>query len=169
MPRTKKIIEDTTNIDETEATNQEILVPLLNTAESVKFEVENTEKVFERTLKKFGVYENKNFLMEVDEDSDLINNFLNTNKAELDRRLSAINEIVNDADTLIFFHEGKQSRTYMSFEAYYSQNGLAPKNLKFNTWAQYYRSFDSSLSDEEIALHKFGDLPYSFVIVESDN
>ena len=164
MPRAKKITENSQELNN----NQVILVPLIDTTETVKLNIEVPEKTFERPLKKFGVYENKEFLMECDENSELLSSFLDLNKFELERRINLINELINDPNVLIFFHEGKQNRTYMSFEAYYAQNGLAPKKLSITTWAEYYRSVNPLLSDEEIAIHKFGDLPFSFVIMENE-
>lgn len=164
MPRTKKIVDEVME----DNSDQVILAPLIDTTEKVKFDADVIEKVFERPLKKFGVYFEGDFVEEVDENSENINNYLNINKEELDRRINFINEIVTDPNVLIFFHEGKQSRTYMSFEAFYLQNGFAPKVKKINNWAEYYRSVNPLLSDEEIALHKFGNLPYSFMIAESE-
>lgn len=164
MPRTKKIIEEPVVENET----QEILVPLLDTNEIVKLETEIPENTFVKPLKKFGVYFEGNFVKEVDENSDEINFYLDVNKKELDSRILIINTVVDDPNLLIYFHEGKQNRNYMSFEAFYNQNGLAPKTKTINSWAEYYRSFNSLLSDEEIALHKFGNLPYSFMIAESE-
>ena len=168
MPRPKKIVSQDIVEQLESSSSQEIVAPLIDANETVGAEVEKTEKSFERPLKKFGVYRNGEFLMEVDENSELINFYLSENKSELENRILAINEKITDPDVLIFFHEGKQNRLYMSFEAYYSQNGLAPKLLTMDTWAKYYHSVNPLLTDEEIALHKFGDLPYSFVILESE-
>jgi len=166
MPRGRKkeLIEENDVVSN--EMDQEIVVPLLDTSGAVGLEVENNVKSFERPVKKFGVYFNNDFLEEVDENSDLINFYLDENKKELDKRIFEINKLIEDPNILIFFHEGKQNRSYMNFSAFYSQNGLAPKILKYDTWAKYYRSVNPLLSDEEIVLHKFGNLPYSFVIAE---
>ena len=75
MPRTKKIIEEPV----VEKEDQEILVPLLDTNESVKLEAEIPETTFEKPLKKFGVYFEGNFVKEVDENSDEINYYTFSN------------------------------------------------------------------------------------------
>lgn len=163
MPRQKKIDNE---IVENES--QEIIAPLIDASGPVGLEVNNVETVFQKKLKKFGVYKDGEFLEEVDENSSSIETYLTSNKSELESRVYSINEIISDPDTLIFFHEGKQNRTYMSFSAYYGQNGLAPKNISIDTWAKYYRNTNPLLTDEEIALHKFGNLPYSFVILQEE-
>lgn len=166
MPRGRKKDLDDVIVQLEDEMNQEILVPLLDASGQVGEQIDHSNKIFERPIKKFGVYLNNNFLEEVDENSDKINFYLAENKKEFDKRINEINMTVEDANTLIFFHEGKQNRSYINFHAYYSQNGLAPKNLQYDTWAKYYRSVNPLLSDEEIAFHKFGNLPYSFVIAD---
>ena len=69
MPRQKKVITETVEV-ENEA--QEIIVPILDASGSVGIEIKNDEAIFQKQLKKFGVYKDGEFLEEVSEDSESI-------------------------------------------------------------------------------------------------
>ena len=80
----------------------------------------------------------------------------------MEKWISDLKVECTDPNELIFLHEGPQQRTYMSFHAFYSQNGLAPKQQTFFSKMDYYKHNNPNLSEEEIALNLNGNLPYSF-------
>lgn len=132
-------------------------------------EIEMAEpKKFDIETKTYYVYKNNEFLEEISEGSEKLDFYLNENKSVLDSWISELKSTINDPNELIYINEGEQNRLYMSFDAYYSQNGLAPKPMKFNNWMDYYKSSYPMMSEEEIVLNVKGNLPYSFSLPNSE-
>lgn len=126
-----------------------------------KFNI-NIDKV--KNSKVFIVFENGLQVAEIDENDIEIENYLNHNKQQLENWIKDLKETIIDPNLLITLNVGKQNRSYMSYDSYFSQNGLAPKPLIYTDLMSYYKSQNSDLSEEEIALQINGNLKYSFSI-----
>ena len=128
-----------------------------------EFVIEMAEsKNFDIVTKKYLVFLNQEYLEQIEEGSDKLEFYLDQNKSVLDSWIADLKKECTNPNDLIFFHEGPQKRSFMSFQAFYSQNGLAPKQQILFSWMDYYKSKNPNLSEEEIALNINGNLPYSF-------
>ena len=182
MARTKKT-QDLSSNDEvikSEPTHQVIIAPMIESQsalmnENVDF-VDNEKKEFdiestinEPTLKIISVFADGEFVEELPENSPKIDQYLSFNKKQLEENIHALNEEVNDANILIYFHEGIQDRKYSTFHSYYAQNGLAPKECIYKTWMDYYKKKFHLSTEEEIAIKAKGNLKYSFSLKLNDD
>ena len=175
MPRQKKLIENTLDNNDTPK-NHVISVPTLGDVSALAFKPEEIKPGIKispppleiKPQRIYLVFEDGEFLEEIEENSDKLDFYLNQNKNQLEFYVSELNSIVDDPNLLIFFHEGKQDRKYMSFESFYNQNGLAPKNLSIQSWMQFYKLKYPFMAEEEIAIKVKGNLKYSFEIKAQD-
>lgn len=179
MARTKKIPETINNINRTENTSdkpeeQFIVVPTLGSLSSMgnvgetNFE-DQPEKTFNVNVRLYSVYLNGEFIETISENSEKLDKYLLENKKQLETYIHELNENIEDSNLLIFFHEGKQDRNYLTFDAYYAQNGLAPKVKTINSWMQFYKTKYPLMTEEEIAIKVKGNLKYSFTIDMENN
>ena len=171
MPRQKKVtIENNTTTEEVKPEPIVITVPTLGVISQMGFSDQSNhtisvnEKEFSPPKRIYSVYSYGEFIEDIDEESEKIDSYLEQNKSQLDHFIEELNELVSDPNILIYFHEGKQNRQYLSFESYYAQNGLAPKSQTFHSWMQFYKYKFPNMSDEEIAIKVKGNLQYSFTI-----
>lgn len=171
MPRQKKVtIENNTDIKEVKPEPIVITVPTLGAVSQMGFSDQSNhnvtvnEKEFSPPKRIYSVYSYGEFVEDIEEESEKIDLYLEQNKSQLDLFIHELNETVSDPNISIYFHEGKQNRQYLSFEAYYAQNGLAPKAQTIHSWMQFYKNKFPNMSEEEIAIKVKGNLQYSFTI-----
>ena len=56
---------------------------------------------------------------------------------------------------------------YTSYNAYFTQNGFAPKEPNIKSWMEYYLNIHNPITPEEIAIELKGSLQYSFIPIKS--
>ena len=188
MPRTKstksqnvteQVTEQVTeNSVETQNVVEDVVKPEPQTIVPVgirrvydKYDYEEVEagilKKFNINQKKFIVYENGNQIEELYENDEKIKLYLDRNKQQLQEWIDNLKVEVTDPNLLLLFNVGQQNRNYITYDAYFSQNGLAPKPCVYKTWLSYFTSQNPSLTEEEIAIQVNGNLKYSFSIVQN--
>lgn len=141
-----------------------------NEKPELEFSVEMAQpKKFDLNIKQFSVLLNDEIVEVVDDGSERLDFYLNENKTIFKSWHNELCQEVHNPNELIFFHEGFQQRTYMSFDAFYSQNGLAPKQISIRSWMDFYKYKHPNFSEEEIVIGAKGNLPYSFLLISDDN
>jgi hemerythrin superfamily protein len=174
MPRPKKIVQEETKISEVVEVQEELVIEseealviepvLMNVPELETFTVEETaEEESSKTI--FKVYHLGNFVADVEENSDLLNSYLEINKVQLYDNVAKLKVSTSDQEDLVLFNVPPgDNRKYNSLAQYYQQNGLAPQLPKITDWMTYYKFRYPLASEEEIAIQVFGPLDYSFDI-----
>lgn len=123
-------------------------------------------KTFEVPRKYYIVYDNGEVVDEIPENDNSIQKYLDYNHQQLQDYLEELNAEVSDPNLLIHFNVGKQSRKYLTYDAYFSQNGLAPKPCLLKSWMAYFKHKHPNFSEEELAVNVKGQLRYSFGLVQ---
>ena len=133
----------------------------------VVIDIENrVKKKFEVNQKRIVVFENGNQIDECNIDDEKLQNYLKHNDSQLKQWIDELNETVTEPNMLILFNVGKQTRTYMTYDSYFSQNGLAPVPCTITSFMQYYKNQSPASTDEEIAINVKGNLTYSFTLIQ---
>jgi hypothetical protein len=173
MPRPKKIVQEETKISEVLEVQEELVIeseeelviePVsMNVPELETFTVEETVEESSKTI--YKVYHLGNFVADVEENSDLLNSYLEINKVQLYDNVAKLKVSTSDQEDLVLFNVPPgDNRKYNSLAQYYQQNGLAPQLPKITDWMTYYKFRYPLASEEEIAIQVFGPLDYSFDI-----
>jgi len=174
MPRQKKIAQEEVVISEVVEVHEELVIELedelviepvsMNVPELEVVAVEETvEEEAPKTI--FKVYHYGNFVSEVEENSDFLNEYLEKNKVQLYDNVAKLKERTNNPEDLVLFNvPPTDNRKYNSLAQYYQQNGLAPQPPKISDWMTYYKFRYPLATEEEIAIQVFGPLDYSFEI-----
>ena len=173
MPRPKKIVLEETKISEVVEVQEELVIepeeelviePV--TVEVPELEVLSVEEVVEEAPKTiFKVYHLGNFVADVEEDSNILNEYLENNRIQLYDNVAKLKTPTNDPEDLVLFNvPATDNRNYNSLAQFYQQNGLAPQPPKINDWMTYYKIKYPMATEEEIAIQVFGPLDYSFEI-----
>ena len=173
MPRPKKIVQEESKISEVIEVQEELVVEPEEelVIEPVAMEVPELqdltiEEVVEEAPKTiFKVYHLGNFVADVEENSDALNNFLESNKVQLYDNINKLKVPTNDPEDLVLFNvPATDNRKYNSLAQYFQQNGFAPQPPRVTDWMTYYKFRYPMATEEEIAIQVFGPLDYSFEI-----
>lgn len=170
MPRPKRIVQEETNISEVVDVQEEFVIELEEelVIEPVSMTVSKLETlaVVEENKKTiFKVYHLGSFVVDVEENSDNLNIYLELNKTQLYENINKLKiSTTNSEDLALFNVPLTDNRKYNSLAQYYQQNGLAPHPPKIADWMTYYKIKYSLATEEEIAIQVFGPLDYSFEI-----
>ena len=174
MPRPKKIAQEETYISEVVDVQEELLIEPEEeiVVEPVSMRVPELEVlVVEETVKEetsktiYKVYNLGNFVLDVEENSDIINGFLDSNRVQLYDNIAKLKTITTNPEDLVLFNvPATDNRKYNSLAQFYQQNGLAPQPPKIVDWMTYYKVKYPLATEEEIAIQVFGPLDYSFEI-----
>lgn len=173
MPRPKKIVQEESKISEVIEVQEELVVEPEEelVIEPVAMEVPElqdltVEEVVEEAPKTiFKVYHLGNFVADVEENSDALNNFLECNKVQLYDNINKLKVSTNDPEDLVLFNvPATDNRKYNSLAQYFQQNGFAPQPPRVTDWMTYYKFRYPMATEEEIAIQVFGPLDYSFEI-----
>lgn len=170
MPRPKRIVQEETNISEVVDVQEEFVIELEEelVIEPVSMTVSKLETlaVVEENKKTiFKVYHLGSFVVDVEENSDNLNIYLELNKTQLYENINKLKiSTTNSEDLALFNVPLTDNRKYNSLAQYYQQNGLAPHPPKISDWMTYYKIKYSLATEEEIAIQVFGPLDYSFEI-----
>jgi hypothetical protein len=174
MPRPKKIVQEEVVISEVVEVHEELNIEaeeeLVTEPVSMKVpEIEVLtveESVQEETPKTiFKVYHLGNYISDVEEDSEILNGFLEFNRVQLYNNVAKLKERTNNPEDLVLFNvPPTDNRKYNSLAQYYQQNGLAPQSPRIADWMTYYKMKYPLATEEEIAIQVFGPLDYSFEI-----
>ena len=169
MPRPRKIVQEESQISEVIEVQEELVVEPEEELiiEPVKIEVPELETfTIEETPKTtFKVYYLGNFVVDVQEDSVVLNEYLEKNKIQLYDNIAKLKVPTVDQEDLVLFNvPATDNRKYNSLAQYYQQNGLAPQSPRINDWMTYYKIKYPLATEEEIAIQVFGPLDYSFEI-----
>jgi hypothetical protein len=170
MPRPKKIVQEEVVISEVVEVQEELIVETEEelVVEPVSMRVPELEALsFDEEAPKtiFKVYHFGNYVSEVEENSDALNEYLEKNKVQLYDNVSKLKEKTNDPEDLVLFNvPATDNRKYNSLAQYFQQNGLAPQPPRINDWMTYYKFRYPLATEEEIAIQVFGPLDYSFEI-----
>jgi hypothetical protein len=168
MPRPRKIVQEEIKISEVIEVQEELLIEPEEELVIEVPELENLsiEEVVEETSKTiFKVYHLGNFVAEVEENSDTLNEYLESNRMQLYNNIFKLKERTSDPEDLVLFNvPATDNRKYNSLGQYYQQNGLAPQPPKISDWMTYYKIKYPLATEEEIAIQVFGPLDYSFEI-----
>ena len=170
MPRPKKIAQEETNISEVVDVQEELVIELEDelviepVSMSVpELEVLTIEEVASKTI--YKVYHLGNFVVDVEENSDTLNGFLESNRVQLYDNMAKLKTITTDPEDLVLFNvPPTDNRKYNSLAQFYQQNGLAPQPPKIADWMTYYKVKYPLATEEEITIQVFGPLDYSFEI-----
>lgn len=173
MPRPKKIVQEETVISEVveiqeepvvEAVEELIIEPVsMKVPELETFTIEETVEEAPKTI--FKVYHLGNYVADVEENSDALNNYLESNRVQLYDNVIKLKDPTTDQEDLVLFNvPPTDNRKYNSLAQYYQQNGLAPQPPKIADWMTYYKVKYPLATEEEIAIQVFGPLDYSFEI-----
>jgi hypothetical protein len=170
MPRPKKIAQEETNISEVVDVQEELVIELEDelviepVSMSVpELEVLTIEEVALKTI--YKVYHLGNFVVDVEENSDTLNGFLESNRVQLYDNMAKLKTPTTDPEDLVLFNvPPTDNRKYNSLAQFYQQNGLAPQTPKIADWMTYYKVKYPLATEEEIAIQVFGPLDYSFEI-----
>ena len=170
MPRPKKIAQEETNISEVVDIQEEFVIELEEelVIEPVSMRVPDLEVLtVEEEAKKtiYKVYNLGIFVVDVEENSDVINGFLDSNRVQLYDNIAKLKTITTNPEDLVLFNvPATDNRKYNSLAQFYQQNGLAPQSPKITDWMTYYKVKYPLATEEEIAIQVFGPLDYSFEI-----
>jgi hypothetical protein len=170
MPRPKKIAQEETNISEVVDVQEELVIELEEelVVEPVSMRVPDLEVLtVEEEAKKtiYKVYNLGIFVVDVEENSDIINGFLDSNRVQLYDNIAKLKTITTNPEDLVLFNvPATDNRKYNSLSQFYQQNGLAPQPPKITDWMTYYKVKYPLATEEEIAIQVFGPLDYSFEI-----
>jgi hypothetical protein len=173
MPRPKKIVQEETKISEVVEVQEELVFEPEEelVIEPVAMEVPDledlsVEEVIEEAPKTiFKVYHLGNFVADVEENSEKLNEYLENNRVQLYNNVAKLKTPTNDQEDLVLFNvPSTDNRKYNSLAQYYQQNGLAPQPPRINDWMTYYKFKYPMATEEEIAVQVFGPLDYSFEI-----
>ena len=171
MPRPKKIAQDESKIsdiievEEEVIETEEVIEPVsIDVPELEILTVEETvEELTTKTV--FKVYHLGNFVADVEENSNQLNVYLESNRTQLYDNIDKLKTPTFDQEDLVLFNvPATDNRKYNSLHQYFQQNGLAPQSPKINDWMTYYKMKYSLATEEEIAIQVFGPLDYSFEI-----
>lgn len=170
MPRPKKIAQEETNISEVVDIQEEFVIELEEelVIEPVSMrvpdlEVLTVEEEAQKTI--YKVYNLGIFVVDVEENSDVINGFLDNNRVQLYDNIAKLKTITTNPEDLVLFNiPATDNRKYNSLAQFYQQNGLAPQSPKITDWMTYYKVKYPLATEEEIAIQVFGPLDYSFEI-----
>ena len=174
MPRPKKIVQEESKISEVAEVHEEVLVKpevvTLENSEEIDFTPSSQilpvlieDEVPSKTI--FKVYHLGNFVIEVEENSDSLNQFLESNRVQLYDNIAKLKTPTNDPEDLVLFNiPATDNRKYNSLAQFYQQNGLAPQPPRIADWMTYYKFKYPLATEEEIAIQVFGPLDYSFEI-----
>lgn len=170
MPRPKKIAQEETNISEVVEVQEELVIeaeeeliidPVSMTVPQL--EVSTIEVEASKTI--YKVYHLGNFVVDVEENSDILNGFLESNRVQLYDNMAKLKTITTDPEDLVLFNVSTtNNRKYNSLAQFYQQNGLAPQPPKIADWMTYYKVKYPLATEEEITIQVFGPLDYSFEI-----
>jgi hypothetical protein len=174
MPRPKKIVQEEVVISEVVEVQEELVVEteeeLVIEPVSMKvpeLEVLSVEETIEEEAPKtiFKVYHLGNFVADVEENSEILNGYLENNRVQLYDNVAKLKERTNNPEDLVLFNvPPTDNRKYNSLGQYYQQNGLAPQSPRIADWMTYYKFKYPLATEEEIAIQVFGPLDYSFEI-----
>ena len=174
MPRPKKIVQEEVVISEVVEVHEELNIEAEEelVIEPVSMKVPEIEvltveeSVQEETSKTiFKVYHLGNYISDVEEDSEILNGFLEFNRVQLYNNVAKLKERTNNPEDLVLFNvPPTDNRKYNSLAQYYQQNGLAPQSPRITDWMTYYKMKYPLATEEEIAIQVFGPLDYSFEI-----
>jgi hypothetical protein len=170
MPRPKKIAQEETNISEVVDVQEELVIELEDelVIEPVSMSVPELEvlPIIEVTPKTiYKVYHLGNFVVDIEENSDILNGFLESNRVQLYDNMAKLKTSTTDPEDLVLFNvPPTDNRKYNSLAQFYQQNGLAPQTPKIADWMTYYKVKYPLATEEEIAIQVFGPLDYSFEI-----
>ena len=177
MPRPKKIVQEESKISEVIEVQEELVSELEEELiiEPVVIDVpeledlsieEDVEDIVEEAPKtNFKVYHLGNYVTDVEENSDQLNEYLEKNKVQLYENVAKLKTQTNDPEDLVLFNvPATDNRKYNSLAQFYQQNGLAPQLPRINDWMTYYKFKYPMATEEEIAIQVFGPLDYSFEI-----
>ena len=170
MPRPKKIAQEESNISEVVDIQEESVIELEEelVIEPVSMrvpdlEVLTVEEEAQKTI--YKVYNLGIFVVDVEENSDVINGFLDSNRVQLYDNIAKLKTITTNPEDLVLFNvPATDNRKYNSLAQFYQQNGLAPQSPKITDWMTYYKVKYPLATEEEIAIQVFGPLDYSFEI-----
>jgi len=173
MPRPKKIVQEETIISEVVETQEELVIELEEelliepVSMSVpELEVLTVDETVEETPKTiYKVYHLGNFVVDVEQNSNALNGFLDNNRVQLYDNIDKLKTITTDPEDLVLFNvPPTDNRKYNSLAQFYQQNGLAPQPPRITDWMTYYKVKYPLATEEEIAIQVFGPLDYSFEI-----
>lgn len=170
MPRPKKIAQEETQISEVVEVLEELVIELEDelVIEPVSIEVPELEilTVEEEAPKSiYKVYHLGNFVTDVEENSNTLNTFLESNRVQLYDNIAKLKVPTSDREDLVLFNvPPTDNRKYNSLAQYFQQNGLAPQAPRITDWMTYYKFKYPLATEEEIAIQVFGPLDYSFEI-----
>jgi hypothetical protein len=170
MPRPKKIVQEEIKISEVVEVQDELIIEAEEelVVEPVSMNVPELEdmSVEEDNLKTiYKVYHLGNFVTDVEENTDTLNEFLEKNKVQLYDNIAKLKVPTHDQEDLVLFNvPSTDNRKYNSLAQYFQQNGLAPQPPRISDWMTYYKSKYPLATEEEIAIQVFGPLDYSFEI-----
>jgi hypothetical protein len=170
MPRPKKIVQEEVVISEIVEVQEELLVEpeeeLVIEPVSIDVPVLEALSVEEEAPKTiFKVYHLGNFVGDVEENSDVLNSYLECNKVQLYDNINKLKVPTIDQEDLVLFNvPATDNRKYNSLAQYFQQNGLAPQPPRIADWMTFYKFKYPLATEEEIAIQVFGPLDYSFEI-----
>jgi len=174
MPRPKKIAQEEVVISEVVELQEELVIELEDEIliEPVSMSVPELEVVaIEETVQEeapktiYKVFHLGNFVVDVEENSDVINGFLNSNRVQLYDNIAKLKTVTTNSEDLVLFNvPATDNRKYNSLAQFYQQNGLAPQTPRITDWMTYYKVKYPLATEEEIAIQVFGPLDYSFEI-----
>jgi|688.fasta_scaffold553131_1 hypothetical protein len=174
MPRPKKIAQEEVVISEVVELEEELVIELEDELliEPVSMSVPELELVsIEETVEEeapktiYKVYHLGNFVVDVEENSDVINGFLDSNRVQLYDNIAKLKTLTTNSEDLVLFNvPATDNRKYNSLAQFYQQNGLAPQAPRITDWMTYYKVKYPLATEEEIAIQVFGPLDYSFEI-----
>jgi hypothetical protein len=176
MPRPKKIAQEEVVISEVVEVEEELVIELEDELliEPVSMSVPELEVVaFEETVEEeapktiYKVYHLGNFVVDVEENSNALNEFLDKNRVQLYDNIAKLKVITTNPEDLVLFNvPPTDNRKYNSLSQFYQQNGLAPQAPRITDWMTYYKFKYPLATEEEIAIQVFGPLDFSFEIAD---
>ena len=176
MPRPKKIAQEEVVISEVVELEEELVIELEDELliEPVSMSVPELELVsIEETVEEeapktiYKVYHLGNFVVDVEENSNALNEFLNNNRVQLYDNIDKLKAVTTDPEDLVLFNvPPTDNRKYNSLSQFYQQNGLAPQAPRITDWMTYYKFKYPLATEEEIAIQVFGPLDFSFEIAD---
>ena len=174
MPRPKKIAQEETIISEVVEIEEELVIEIEEelVIEPVsmtvpQLEVVTVEETVEEEAPKtiYKVYHLGNFVVDVKENSNALNEFLENNRVQLYDNINKLKAVTTAPEDLVLFNvPPTDNRKYNSLSQFYQQNGLAPQAPRITDWMTYYKFKYPLATEEEIAIQVFGPLDYSFEI-----
>ncbi len=174
MPRPKKIVQEEVVISEVvdvqeepvvEPVDELVIEPVsMDVPDLIDFAIE-VPVVEEAPKTIFKVYHLGNFVGDVEENSDVLNSYLECNKVQLYDNINKLKVPTTDQEDLVLFNvPATDNRKYNSLAQYFQQNGLAPQPPRIADWITFYKFKYPLATEEEIAIQVFGPLDYSFEI-----